>query len=67
MAMGLMNQLEQLRIHTPQGTLPVHTGDRPIQRWTTMAEPSQEELDSVLRELARSAGVETFEPDAPKL
>jgi hypothetical protein len=35
---------------------------RPIERLTTMAEPSEEELASVLRELARSAGVEVFEP-----
>jgi hypothetical protein len=35
---------------------------RPVQRWTTMTEPSQEELESVERELARSAGVPVHEP-----
>jgi hypothetical protein len=28
-----------------------------------MAKPSQDELDSVLRELGRSGGLEAFEPD----
>ena len=64
MALRLINYSEMLRIPTRDGSLPVHTGDRPVQRWTTMAAPSQEDLESVKRELARSAAVEVFEPDA---
>jgi hypothetical protein len=62
-----------LAIHTTSGfglhvegalvQVPVETGGRPVQRWTTMAQPSQEELDSVVRELARSGGFEAFEPE----
>jgi hypothetical protein len=37
--------------------------ERPIQRWTTMNEPTEEELKSVVRELARSIPYrEVFEP-----
>jgi hypothetical protein len=62
MALRLMNYYDLFAIATGQGTLPVHTGERPVQRWATMAEPSQEELDSVLRELGRSTTLEVLEP-----
>lgn len=62
MAFRLMNHYEAFRMPTREGTHPVHTGERPVQRWTTMAEPPHESLESVLRELARSTGLEVFEP-----
>jgi hypothetical protein len=40
----------------------VSTGDRPVQRWTTLADPSDDEIESVYRELARSVGVPALEP-----
>jgi hypothetical protein len=48
------------------GPLAVTTANRPIQRWTSMSDPTEEELESVNRELARSAGLEAFEPPAAR-
>jgi hypothetical protein len=54
----------EFHVHVSTGrALSVHTGNRPIQRWATMAEPTEEERESVRREFARSAGVEIFEPE----
>jgi hypothetical protein len=52
------------QFHPPAGSAPVDVGataGRPIQRWTTMAPPSNEEVESVKRELARSGAFEVFE------
>lgn len=54
----MKNRDDVFRISTTYGVVPVHIRNRPIQRWTTMAKPSQEELDSMRRELLRSAEVE---------
>jgi hypothetical protein len=50
------------QLATDQGYVTVSPGGRPIQRWTTMAEPAEEELESINRELARSAGLDVVEP-----
>jgi hypothetical protein len=65
--------LTHLAIHMTDGfrlyvdlpsALTVTTAGRPLQRWTSMSEPTDEELESVKRELARSGGLEAFEPPA---
>ena len=60
MAFRLLNLYEIFRTHT-RGDSPRRYGERPVQRGTSMAEPSQEALESVQRELTRSAAIETFE------
>lgn len=50
-----------LHVRGVPGAVAVPGTTRPIQRWTTMATPSKDELESVTRELTRSARIESFE------
>jgi hypothetical protein len=65
---GLAHDLSYLVQRQPTGRVEADSRrakGRPIQRWTTMAKPSEEELESITRELARSAGIESFESGGP--
>jgi hypothetical protein len=60
LALGLTGDTFQLR--DSGATCPAT--ERPIQRWATMNEPTEEELKSIVRELARSIQYsEVFEPE----
>jgi hypothetical protein len=54
-----------LHIQGISGFVRIPAASRPIQRWTTMAKPSEEELESITRELTRSAGIESFGSGGP--
>ncbi len=61
LALGLTGDTFRLREY---GAATCPATERPIQRWATMNEPTEEELRSIVRELARSIQYsEVFEPE----
>src|SRR5581483_7091936 len=53
---------DHFTLQYPQRLVRAPTTDGPVERWTTMSEPTPAEVSSVIRELARAVGVDALEP-----